>query len=82
MSKRAFSTAMNHGPGGSATQVSPGSAMHLLGMHHGRPSQNCGRDHRSGPSYRLVANDEALRVERTSPETSKNYHVYGASFDL
>jgi hypothetical protein len=49
--KRAFSTVMDHRPGGRATKASLGGAMHPLGMGHRGPSQNCGRDHRS---YRKV----------------------------
>jgi hypothetical protein len=51
VSKRAFSTVMDHRPGGSVTKASLGGAMHPLGMGDRRPGQNCGRDHRS---YRKV----------------------------
>jgi hypothetical protein len=54
VSKRAFSTVMDHRSGGSVTKASLGGAMHPLGMGHRRPGQNCGRDHRSGPSYGLA----------------------------
>jgi hypothetical protein len=51
VSKRAFSTVMDHRPGGSATKTSLGGAMHPLGVGRRRPSQNCGRGHHS---YRRV----------------------------
>src|SRR5580692_6024708 len=51
VSKRAFSTVMDHRPGGSAAKASLGGAMHPLGVGRRRPSQNRGRDHRS---YRKV----------------------------
>jgi hypothetical protein len=51
VSKCAFSTVMDHRPGGRVTKAALGGAMHPLGMGHRRPSQNCGRDHRS---YRKV----------------------------
>jgi hypothetical protein len=52
VSKRAFSTVMNHCPGGSATKASLGGAVppSSLGVGELRPSQNCGRDR----SYREV----------------------------
>jgi hypothetical protein len=47
VSERAFSTVMDHRSGRSATKASLGGAMLPLGMGRWRPSQNCGRDHRS-----------------------------------
>jgi hypothetical protein len=46
VSKRAFSTVMNHRPGGSATKTSLGGAVlpPFPGVGELRPSQNCGRD--------------------------------------
>ena len=59
VSKRAFSTVMDHRPGGSATKASLGGAVlpPSVGVGELRPSQNCGRDrcyrnvfHRYNPS--------------------------------
>jgi hypothetical protein len=52
VSKRAFSTVMDHRPGGSATKASLGGAVPPLSLGVGelRPSQNCCRDR----SYRNV----------------------------
>jgi hypothetical protein len=45
VSKHAFSTVMDHRPGGSATKASLGGAvLPPLGVGELRPSQNCGRD--------------------------------------